>query len=461
MRTVLFQRDAETAGRGAVFSPEEARSRRRMMLVVFVLAVGMRGAWGTAMMWRADDPPALEFPDEQQYWRMASSLRSGEGLVDELGFRATRMPLYPGLLALFAGGANGVVAVRVLQWLIGGVGACLFAMLARRRFGPAAGWIAGLLVACDPFLVFFSSLLLTETLFITALGACWLAHDRLLTTLDRGGGLRGWAVAGAAAALMVHSRESSLGLVVALWLFLVIAHRFRPATLKGVALAGLIVGGSLLPWAYRNRQVTGDWCWLTHRSGISLYDGVGPGADGSSDLGDKKAMEAVAGLDEVAWNRYFMDEALRCIKEDPGRIARLAVAKLGRMWNPVPNVAEYQSSAVRFISAAWTIPTFTAALIGVMLLIRNGGREGWRVAFFLLLPALYLSLLHSVFVGSVRYRLGAVPLIEILAAITAAHLIATLGRRSPREANRCLTNPPHPETTPARDDRRGGSSSSP
>jgi len=435
-----------------------------MVLVVFVLAVAMRAAWGTAVMWRADDPLTLEFPDEQQYWQMASSLRSGDGLVDELGFRATRMPLYPGLLAMFAGGAKGVIAVRALQWVIGGVGAGLCAPLARRRFGPAAGWIAGLLVACDPFLVFFSSLLLTETLFITALGACWWAHDRLLTTprqpVEKRGGLRGWAVAGAAAALMVHTRESSLGLVVALWLFLVIAHRFQPATLKGVALAGLIVAGSLLPWAYRNHRVTGDWCWLTHRSGISLYDGVGPGADGSSDLGDKKAMEAVAGLDEVSWDRYFMDESLRCIKEDPGRIARLAVAKLGRMWNPVPNVAEYQSSAVRFISAAWTIPTFAGALIGVMLLLGNGGRGGWRVALFLLLPALYLSLLHSVFVGSVRYRLGAVPLIEILAAVTAAHLIQTLGRPSPREANHCLIDPPHPETMPPRDDRRGGSSSS-
>ena len=430
-----------------------------MVLVVFVLGVVMRGAWGTAMMWRADDPLSLEFPDEQQYWEMASSLRGGDGLVDELGFRATRMPLYPGLLAMFAGGAKGVIAVRALQWLIGGAGACLFAMLAHRRFGPATGWIAGLLVACDPFLVFFSSLLLTETLFITALGACWLVHDRLLTAPEGDGGMRGWAAAGAAAALMIHSRESSLGLVVGLWLLVVIAHRFRAATVKGVGLAGVIVVGSLLPWAYRNHQVTGDWCWLTHRSGISLYDGVGPGADGSSDLGEKKAMEAVAGLDEVAWNRYFMDESLRIIREDPGRVARLAVTKLGRMWNPLPNVAEYQSAAVRFISAAWTIPTFTAALIGVMLLLRKGGGEGWRVALFLLWPALYLSLLHSVFVGSVRYRLGAIPLIEILAAITAAHLIQALGRLSPRETNRCPTDPPHPEAISSRDDGRGESSS--
>lgn len=409
----------------------------RMMIVVFAVAVVMRAGWGTAKMVRADDPTVLEFPDEVQYWQMASSLRAGDGLVDELGYRATRMPLYPGLLAVFAGGPRGVIAVRVVQWLIGGVGACLFAMLATRRFGVVAGWIAGLLVACDPFLVFFSSLLLTETLFITALGLCWLAHDRLFAGSTSGAGLRArpgrpgslrrWALVGVSAAALVHARESGLGLVVALWLLVLVFHRFRSRTVAGVALAGLIVAGSLLPWAYRNQSVIGEWRWLTTRAGISLYDGVGPAADGSSDLGDKKAMEAVAGLEETAWNDFFLDASIRRMREDPGRIVRLAGIKLARMWNPVPNVAEYQSPAVRVISAAWTIPTFTAALIGGILCVRSGGREGWRVALFMALPALYLSALHCLFVGSVRYRLGAVPLLEILAAYALARLIQRFG----------------------------------
>jgi hypothetical protein len=49
---------------------------------------------------------------------------------------------------------------------------------------------------------------------------------------------------------------------------------------------------------------------------------------------------------------------------------------------------------------------------------------------FLLLPALYLSALHSLFVGSVRYRLGAMPMIEILAALAVVALADRLGRRS-------------------------------
>ncbi len=38
------------------------------------------------------------------------------------------------------------------------------------------------------------------------------------------------------------------------------------------------------------------------------------------------------------------------------------------------------------------------------------------MVLFLMLPAVYLSLLHGLFVGSVRYRLGATPMMEMLAA---------------------------------------------
>ena len=65
----------------------------------------------------------------------------------------------------------------------------------------------------------------------------------------------------------------------------------------GFVIALAIVVVSLLPWAARNRRVTAHWCWLTHRLGISLYDGVGPRATGAGDLGGIKAMPEVAELE--------------------------------------------------------------------------------------------------------------------------------------------------------------------
>ena len=91
----------------------------RTYVVIFAVAVLARAGWGLFALARADDPRALEFPDEKQYWLMAGSVQAGGGLVDEFGFRATRMPLYPAALSLAAGLTNGIIIAKVVQWLVG------------------------------------------------------------------------------------------------------------------------------------------------------------------------------------------------------------------------------------------------------------------------------------------------------------------------------------------------------
>jgi hypothetical protein len=392
----------------------------RWWVTVFIAAFAVRAAWGTTRLIRADDPTALEFPDEEQYWMMARSLWNGEGLKDELGFRATRMPLYPAMLSAFTAVPMGVVAAKGLHWLIGAAAAALTAGAAATFLGRRTGLIAGFLVALDPFLTFFSSLLLTETLFVTVVIGLWWMVWRMAQNDGSAVGFARWMGIGVLSAVCVYLRESSVGLVVVAMGFAIACQRFKGTSVPGAALAMGVVVVSLLPWAARNHAVTGDWCWLTHRAGISLYDGVGPQASGASDLGEVKRSDAVRYLDEVAWNQYFLDQAVAAIKADPWRVLGLAGVKLTRMWNPIPNVETYRSRVVRPIAAAWTVPTFALAAIGVMLLLIGRNRGGLRTALFLLLPAVYLSAVHSLFIGSVRYRLAAVPMIEILAATALA-----------------------------------------
>lgn len=400
-------------------------------MFVFLMAFLIRAGWGTFRFVHTDDPWAPEFPDERQYWAMAVSLHAGVGLEDELGFRATRMPLYPALLSLVAGTDRGIVLAAVSQWLVGALAALLTAGAATALFDRRVGVLAGTLVALDPFLVFFSSLLLTETLFLSVVAAIWW----ILAPILRGGpsAWTRWAFVGLLAALAVFVRESSLGLVALTLAFVVVVRRLDRRVLAGVVIAGAIVILTLIPWAARNRSVIGQWCWLTTRGGISLYDGVHPGATGASDLGNIKQMPAVAGLSEVQWNRYFLRESLAAIKAEPGRVLRLAGVKLRRMWNPIPNVETYQSWLVRAVSAAWMLPLLACVVGGVVVLPMRNREGGLRTTLFLLLPAIYLSVLHSLFVGSVRYRLGAIPMLEILAA---AALVAVADRVRQRRATR-------------------------
>jgi len=188
-----------------------------------------------------------------------------------------------------------------------------------------------------------------------------------------------------------------------------------------------------------------------------------PSATGASDLADVKQSPEVRSLGEHAWNRYFLSESLRIIREDPARVARLSLAKIARMWNPFPNVSTHQSRLERWVSAAWTLPTLGFAACGAVLLVgyrcrsMDGvhadselqlatGREplvgkppvapvsrplqvkedrGAKLyaLVLLLLPAVYFSALHALFVGSVRYRLAAMPMIEVLAAFAVVALV--------------------------------------
>ncbi len=395
-----------------------------------MVALLLRAGWGTFRLVRADDPSALEFPDEKQYWLMAASVSAGEGLKDELGFRATRMPLYPAGLAVFAAMANGAIVAKVLHWVLGAAAAALTAGAAATLFDRRVGLIAGLLAAFDPFLIFFSSLLLTETAFVAVLVALWWVIARIIQQGTESHGR--WVAVGLVAALCVYVRESGVGLIAVALGFVLVCRRFDRRTSVGVAIAAGLVVLALVPWAARNRRVVGEWYWLTTRAGISLYDGVGPQATGDSDLGNIKQMPAVRGLSEVEWNRYFMDESVKAIKSEPGRIVTLAGKKLARMWNPFPNVQTYQSPLVRTIAAVWTIPTFILAVVGALLLTIRSGKQDVRTAIFLLLPALYLSALHSLFVGSVRYRLGAIPMVEILAAVALVVVVDRVRQGSAR-----------------------------
>jgi hypothetical protein len=101
------------------------------------------------------------------------------------------------------------------------------------------------------------------------------------------------------------------------------------------------------------------------------------------------------------------------MRDRPGRVVKLALTKARRTWSPVANADDYQSPAVRLVGLAWSLPVYALAIAGAIVLWRKG--DG-RLVLLLLLPAIYLTLLHMIFVGSVRYRLPAMPMLEVLAA---------------------------------------------
>ena len=147
-----------------------------MLLAALMLRLGFA-------MTRPVDAAAIDqLPDQREYLDVAHSLLSGEGFsftdprFDQRVY-AHRTPGYPLLLA--AAGAS-VRAARIVQAVLDTSTVLAVYLLARRWLSHHASVVAAALVAFNPFLVYFSALILTETLFTTM-----LAWGMLLITSSR------------------------------------------------------------------------------------------------------------------------------------------------------------------------------------------------------------------------------------------------------------------------------------
>jgi 4-amino-4-deoxy-L-arabinose transferase-like glycosyltransferase len=397
------------------------------ILVLLLVGAALRLAW-TAQA--PKDQAAIDrLPDQREYLTLGESLLQGNGLVlGDLRFEDTavayRMPGYPLLVA--ACGAD-VRAIRVAQSLIDTSTILAVYLLARRWLEPGPAILAPVLVALNPFLIYFCSLVLSETLF-----AAMLIWGMTLLVMRRQADLRptprwgiAWWCGAILLALSVMVRPSAIALPVVLGIAAAFVNRHwrLPYDWKWcppvACLMILLTAVALLPWAWRNHHhpALKQWIWTTTNSGISLYDGLNPDATGASDQSFIKNMPQLRSLNEVGRSKYLGDLAWRFVREHPDRAIQLAVIKLARTWSPVPLSSEYQNKRLMVISLAYMVPLYLLVLLGLWQ-----GEASRSIKVYLLAPAIYFSIAHMASVGSLRYRIPADLPMTVIAAMGAGAL---------------------------------------
>ena len=135
------------------------------------------------------------------------------------------------------------------------------------------------------------------------------------------------------------------------------------------------------------------------------------------------------------FDRAFRDLAVAEMRRDPGRVLRLAGVKLLRTWNPFPNVATYRGGWIAWISAAWTVPIVLGA--GVFA-VRSRRRTALQVMTWL--PIAYFTLVHCVYIGSLRYRIPLMPFLELGAAAAFVRSAGEFRRETPNAGRGCDSN---------------------
>jgi hypothetical protein len=186
----------------------------------------------------------------------------------------------------------------------------------------------------------------------------------------------------------------------------------------------------MTPWWIRNWQVTGRFVPTTLWVGASLYDGLNPLADGSSNMSfvprfeaqlqradAAKARSATDPSFEYRFDRMMRDEAIDWAFMHPDRALQLVGIKLWRMWNFWPNEPQFRNWPARLGVMGTYTPIVVFAAYGAWLY-----RKRRRELAVLLLPAAYFSLIHAIFIGSLRYRQPAMMALAILAAAAAVEM---------------------------------------
>jgi hypothetical protein len=184
----------------------------------------------------------------------------------------------------------------------------------------------------------------------------------------------------------------------------------------------------MLPWWIRNYVVAGRFVPTTLQVGASLYDGISPMATGASDMrfvaafvaeqrdADAQPSADLRGLFEVRLDQRIRDAAIAWARQHPREVLQLAGRKFLRIWSFVPNASEFQSRWLRLILAATYTPVILLALVGMW---RYASRD-WPY-LLCVLPAIYFTCLHVIFVSSIRYRQPAMlPLIVLAAAVASS-----------------------------------------
>ena len=368
------------------------RAHRRWLWAALALALILRVGFGLTR-------DGLTASSDEQEWDGAARAFLTLGVMHpDIG--AYRPPLYPLMLAgIYGVTGHAPFAARMWQALLGAATCGLLYGIGRRIGGETAGVIAAGMGAVYPLFVFFSGVLMAETLLVFLTTAVLLVSLRFEATPSFGNAV----TLGILSGLSVLCKPVALAWIPLLlwgwWRRSALVYRRRMA--RAAAVAGAM-GLTLLPWAVRNAVSSGYFVPVSSNLGMNLMIGNEPEATGvyrneADYLGLFDRMTEPS-AHPVARDRQAARQTLRWIAGSPGRFAKLAVRKLVWLWSPLVE----GESAVRNLIAFFSCGPVLA--LGVWGTFRSRGcPEAWGVGSLLIA----LSVAHAVFFAHTRFRMPA------------------------------------------------------
>lgn len=309
------------------------------------------------------------------------------------------------------------------------VSAALIAMVYRigtELGGEFAGLSAAAWVAVDPFLLFYNSVFLSETLFTTLLMTTFVL---LLRTLKNASSSSAW-ICGLCLGTATLCRGILLPCIPFFPLSMIgyirgpFRRRWLPALfcLAGVA---FLLGG----WSVYVHYYTGHWLMVDSHKGENMYWAIDPQLNNLAAeqqyLTAMKQDIARQGLkDPLEIDAYLMNKAMDWIRHHPGQYLVLMIRKFFKFWSLVPH-REIYSPSQRLISIMFMLPLMLMAVAGLGVEFQN---RPWPPIAVMILGFIGIYTLANIIIWTeIRYRVPIDPFLEIFAGAFIAQKIKKAG----------------------------------
>ena len=303
---------------------------------------------------------------------------------------------------------HSYLAVWIIQAIIGSASCLLIYFLARQAFDEKVARLSALISALCFNLIIYSAMLLTETLYIFLVLACFVFLFKAFGRQMNAGYL---AIAGIFAGLSALTRP----VIMIFFVFFLLWALSQKSMRKGVLFFAFFLSLVISPWIIRNYFLYHRLVPIAASYGENFLLGNNPQADGEYSIDVYDPNQAY-----LEFSRTAFIKGLKFIVNNPVRSFALAVKKMSVFWSFIrieawwPYMHGFDRILSSILSFLFTVFIISFGILGAVFSFREKNvYRFWMMAFILLCP---LSLVP--FYVTVRYRLPVYPFMIILTAYT-------------------------------------------
>lgn len=436
----------------------------RYLLIVVGIGLMIRLIW---VIWASREPTGIF--DPSLYRHSGVHIGSGNGYLsygdNPTAYYPPGYPYFIGLLYLVARVVSltdsYTLIIGLVQALLSAGTILLVGLIAQRIAGRTAGLVAAVCFAMWPSAIVYTSIILSETLYMFllagfVLSAMYLPSAQELTDCRNRSGVDG------------DSRRGSMSLLLrspAFWstgLFLAAGVLTRPqSALIGIPVLAIVWWSAgislrvvvertvllivavvvvLTPWTIRNAVQLDGFVPLSNNTGHNLCIGFNPNATGGfmlPDICDQTDPYVTSTAAELEHNAVNQRVALRSIRDDWARLPALSVKKLWYTFNgdtaAVRALESYHDDAFLTVNqrnalqgaASVTYYSFLFISLGTsVLLFGKYWRARREATGFIVVVGLLLggALVPVVSFGDQRFKDSLYPLIAVLVGVGLVNL---------------------------------------